>query len=581
MRRPGIAPGTAPVREVPGRREIRRSTGFVLGLLTAALSALAAGTAAQTLPTLSISSPTVTEGRRGETAAMTFTVSLSAASAETVTVAYATDGANAGTATAGTDYRPLAPGTLTFAAGETSKTITVTVIGDGGDEFHETVRVTLSNPANAVLSSTRATGTGTITDDDGPPTVTLSVEPPSISENGGTATVSVTLDDTWTNLVRVQFSDVAGAWTVGATTIDVPPGSTTGSRTVALTAADNTRDEEDRAFTVTATAWAYVFASTTAPALVRGAPLTIVDDDDAPTVTLTAADGSISENGGSTTISATLSHASSRPTTITVESPAGAYSTGADATITIPAGSTTGGTDTVTITAVNNTRDEADRLVTVTGSASNPHGVGAVTGARVTITDDDGAPTVTLSPSPSTISEAGGTASVSATLAYAWGYDVTVTVGAVAGAWTVGSAATITIPAGSTTSAGRVTITAVDNSRHEAARSATLTGTAIYLERLSGSPLPASRSAFVSGAALTITDDDRPAVTLSLSPPSISESGASNSAAVTASLDRASTAETTVTVSATPGTNAAAGDFTLSSRRVLTIPAGSTAGTVP
>ena len=543
------------------------------------MSAFAADTAAQTLPTLSISSPTVTEGRRGETAAMTFTVSLSAASAETVTVAYATDGANAGTATAGTDYRPLAPGTLTFAAGETSKTITVTVIGDGGDEFHETVRVTLSNPTNAVLSSTRATGTGTITDDDGPPTVTLSVGPPSISENGGTATVSVTLDDTWTNLVRVRFSDVAGAWTVSATTIDVPPGSTTGSRTVTLTAADNTRDEEDRAFTVTATAWAYVFASTTAPALVRGAPLTIVDDDAAPTVTLTAADGSISENGGSTTISATLSHASSRPTTITVESPVGAYSTGADATITIPAGSTTGGTDTVTITAVNNTRDEADRLVTVTGSASNPHGVGAVTGARVTITDDDGAPTVTLSPSPSTISEAGGTASVAATLAYAWGYDVTVTVGAVAGAWTVGSAATITIPAGSTTSAGRVTITAVDNSRHEAARSATLTGTAIYLERLSGSPLPVSRSAFVSGAALTITDDDRPAVTLSLSPPSISESGASNSAAVTASLDRASTAETTVTVSATPGTNAAAGDFTLSSRRVLTIPAGSTAGT--
>ena len=540
--------------------------------------AFAADTAAQTLPTLSISSPTVTEGRRGETAAMTFTVSLSAASAETVTVAYATDGANPGTATAGTDYTTLAPGTLTFAAGETSKTITVTVIGDGADEFHETIRVTLSNPTNAVLSSSRATGTGVITDDDGPPTVMLSVEPSSISENGGTATVSVTLEGVWTNLVRVRFSDVAGAWTVGSTTIDVPPGSTTGSRTVTITATDNARDEEDRAVTVTATAWAYVFASATAPALVRGAPLTITDDDAAPTVTLAAADGSISENGGSTTISATLSHASSQPTTITVESPAGAYSTGADATITIPAGSTTGGTDTVTITAVNNTRDEADRLVTVTGSASNPHGVGAVTGASITITDDDGAPTVTLSPSPSTVSEAGGTASVSATLAYAWGYDVTVTVGAVAGAWTVGSAATITIPAGSTTSAGRVTITAVDNRRHEAARRVTLTGTAIYLERLSGSPLPASRSAFVSGAALTITDDDRPAVTLALSSASIAESGASNSATVTASLDRASTVDTTVTVSATPGTNAAAGDFALSSRRALTIPAGSTTG---
>ena len=70
------------------------------------------------LPTLSINDVTVTEGNAGTIAAQ-FTVTLSAASTSTVTVNYAT--AN-GTATAGTDY-VAQTGTLSFTAGQTSKTI--------------------------------------------------------------------------------------------------------------------------------------------------------------------------------------------------------------------------------------------------------------------------------------------------------------------------------------------------------------------------------------------------------------------------------------------------------------------------
>ena len=188
-----------------------------------------------------------------------------------------------------------------------------------------------------------------------------------------------------------------------------------------------------------------------------------------------------------------------------------------------------------------------------------------MTGASLRLADDDGAPAVALSVSPSTISEAGGTASVSAALAYAWRVPGAVTVRAAPGAYSVGSDATITIAAGSLTSPDRVTITAADNTRHEAPRSATVTGTA---------------GAFhVNGAALTITDDDVPTVTLALSSASMTESGASNSATVTASLDRASPVDTTVTVSATPGTNAQSSDYTLSGQRVLTIPAGSRTST--
>ena len=70
------------------------------------------------------------------------------ASTETVTVAYAT--AN-GTATAGSDYQ-AASGTLTFAAGETSKTITVLVNGDRLAESNETFFVNLSGPTNAIIA---------------------------------------------------------------------------------------------------------------------------------------------------------------------------------------------------------------------------------------------------------------------------------------------------------------------------------------------------------------------------------------------------------------------------------------------
>src|SRR4051794_186014 len=74
-------------------------------------------------PSLTISDVSTQEGNTG-THAVTFTVRLSAASNQTITVAYATAD---GTATAGSDYQS-ASGTLTFAPGETSKTVTVQVI---------------------------------------------------------------------------------------------------------------------------------------------------------------------------------------------------------------------------------------------------------------------------------------------------------------------------------------------------------------------------------------------------------------------------------------------------------------------
>ena len=84
-----------------------------------------------------------------------FAVSLSRAASGTVTVDYATAD---GTATAGEDYSSTS-GTLTFAAGETSKTVSVPVLDDVVDEGEETFTLRLSNATGARIADAEATGT--------------------------------------------------------------------------------------------------------------------------------------------------------------------------------------------------------------------------------------------------------------------------------------------------------------------------------------------------------------------------------------------------------------------------------------
>lgn len=112
-------------------------------------------------PRLTISDGVVTEGNSGTTL-MTFTVTLSAAQGEGVTVNYATAD---GTAIAGEDYL-AAFDTLTFAPGETTRTFTVEVLADATREPDETLFVNLSGASsNAFVADGQ--GRGTILDDDG------------------------------------------------------------------------------------------------------------------------------------------------------------------------------------------------------------------------------------------------------------------------------------------------------------------------------------------------------------------------------------------------------------------------------
>ena len=98
-------------------------------------------------PRLRIGNASVVEGNAGTTL-MTFTVSLSAAYDEAVTVNYVT--ADGTATTANNDYLATF-GTLTFAPGETTKTITVEVVGDITGEQDETFYVNLSGASSNAL----------------------------------------------------------------------------------------------------------------------------------------------------------------------------------------------------------------------------------------------------------------------------------------------------------------------------------------------------------------------------------------------------------------------------------------------
>ena len=95
-------------------------------------------------------------------AVLAFRVTLSRARAAATTVDYATSD---GTASAGADYT-AASSTLTFAAGETAKTVSVTVLDDAHDEGSETLTLTLSNPAPSAVKIADGEATGTIRNTD-------------------------------------------------------------------------------------------------------------------------------------------------------------------------------------------------------------------------------------------------------------------------------------------------------------------------------------------------------------------------------------------------------------------------------
>jgi hypothetical protein len=429
---------------------------------TAAGTFCSGSTAIQTLvcnpPTVTLTSSTSNIAETGGSATITATLSGRYKSDVTVTLA------KSGTATDVTDYS-LSSTTITIPYGSLSGSVTLTSVNDVIDETNETVIIDIASVTNGTENGTQQQ-TVTITDDDAAPTVTLTTGTITIAETGGSTSVTATLSAVSGQPVTVTLgltgtATITTDYTLG-TTISIPAGSTSAS--ITLASVGDVIDEANETVIADITAVTNGTENGT-----QQQTVTITDDDAAPTVSLTTGTATIAESGGSTNVTATLSAVSGQAVTVTLGLTGTAtittdYTLGT--TISIPAGSTSAS---ITLASISDVLDEPNETVIIDITSVTNGTENGTQQKTVTITDDDAAPTVTLSSTASSIAELGGSTNVTVTLSAVSGLAVTINL-ATSGTATSGadytlSATSIVIPVGS--NSGSVTITGITDALTE------------------------------------------------------------------------------------------------------------------
>ena len=528
------------------------------------------------VPTVSIAAPPAPVSEK--VLRLVFPVELSGASSREVTVPYSLGG----TATEDEDYTDITDpddtetggGAVTFAPGETSKQVVVQTIDDRVDEpDEETVVVTLSAPTTDAATLGASTATGRITDTNPPPVVLIANWTMKVDE-GETASFTVWLD-------RASYRTVAVPYTLGGTAdasdysvsvvdgVTFEPGETEvgggtlsfapGARQlrVSLTTLADGVDEPDETVSLTLSAPAAGVATLGDPA--TGAA-TIADTDSQPTLSVAQPPAAVTEDGGSMTFSLSLSSASSQPVTVSyglggtategedytdATEPEEAEKGGGRArepsargggTVTFAPGETE---KAVVLDLVDDTVDEPDEE-TVEVTLSGLSGPARIAGdtATGTITDND-LPLVTVAAETGTVTEGADAVFILTRVGVLTG-ELAVTFSVTGGDAVLSDAPPTTATFGADEDTVRVPLATEDDDTDEADATLTLT-----LDDGADHDLGTASSATVT----VQDDDDTPAVTLVLTPDEISENGGENDgvSTVTATLDRPSSAATTVT----------------------------------
>ena len=249
-------------------------------------------------PTLSIAAALAdrAEGSGGSTA-FSFTVQRDGDTSGTSSARWAVLGLGTKPAAAD-DFAGgvLSSGTVVFATGEATRTITVHVEADSNVEADEQFRVTLSEASGAVIDATANTAIGTIRNDDRP-TISLAVAPARILENGGAALIytfsrngdpadalTVNYSVSGTALAAVDYSGIA--ITPAICSLNFAAGAATAL--VTLTPISDSESEPDETVALTLVAGAGYSIGTTAA--VVG---TIADQE--PLITLSLAPTAVTE----------------------------------------------------------------------------------------------------------------------------------------------------------------------------------------------------------------------------------------------------------------------------------------------
>ena len=302
------------------------NAGFAEGVST--IPATGEITNDDAVPSVSFDSATAktTEGD-----AISFPMTLSAASGRDITVSYTlTDGTTTSTGEDKDYTNPVkADRTLTIPAGNTTGTITIDTEDDSDNEADENFTITLEEPSDLTIVTLGAIteAVGTILSNDGP---TLSIESKTVNEKMGTVTLKVRLADPRGTPISVPWNTVAGTahettdYTAASGMLEFDGTNADKEEEISITIKDDPRDEDNQSFTVQ-------LGDVTNVTRLNGGTgtVTIEDDDDEPTVSIADItpqpedDGMDPANDTVYNIDVSLSHASEKGVSVSFTVTAG------------------------------------------------------------------------------------------------------------------------------------------------------------------------------------------------------------------------------------------------------------------
>jgi Calx-beta domain len=316
-----------------------------------------------------------------------------------------------GTATAGSDYTATS-GTLNFAAGETQKTFTVTILPDNTDEPNETVDLALSSGASSQLS---------IVDDDIPTeSVQFSDTTYSVNEADGTATITVALShplgaDTTVHYATSDGTGTSGSdYTATSGTLTFVAGETQKTFDIPILNPATPDPEDDETVTLT--------LSAPGASLVLGDPstatLTIADDDPAGLLDFKSLTYSATETGGLATITVERVGGVGGPVAVDYATSDGTATAGSDYTATSGTLNWAAGDSadkTFTVPVAWDGRGEGPETINLTLSNADGADLGPNTASVIHIADDGASGPFQLTASSYSVAEAAGVATVTVT----------------------------------------------------------------------------------------------------------------------------------------------------------------------
>ena len=550
----------------------------------------------------SSSSPDVSVAENVSTGKVTLTVTRTGATGDAFTVPYTltdgtTNGATGGTScSAGVDYVNTG-GTVSFAAGDPSKTFDVTLCDDAVYEGNETFKATLGTPSSPAVSGSTTAATVTISDDETPPTIKVTKE--TTDTNGaelGTVpnTFTVTLSGQSAAAVSFNYATFDGTAKVADLDYTNTNGSdsfaantTTLTKTISVPTLDDALFEGTENFTLKLSNLSGAGLAAAADDTATG---TITDDESQPTIKITANTTHGKEDAATTTpvtFTVTLSGKSQADVTANVSTADVSATEPDDYTalnsqlVTVTGGSLTAP---VSVTVLDDVVYEGSETLTATLSSLSgaTFATAADAAATGTIDDNETQPTIKVTkettdtngaesattPTANTFTVTlSGQSATAVSFNYAT-FDGTAKVADLDYTNTNGSDS---FAANATTLTKTISVATLDDLVYEGTTPENFT---LKLSNLSGAGLAVSTDDTAIG---TITDDEFvPKVTLT--PVSTGSGNVTEGATATfqANLSGASSTATTVSIKKTDGTANSPADYSLATTSV-TFPANSTA----